>query len=251
MMNYWRYGNGPTVVLQHGFLGGSRCWIPQILELGKMFDIIAPDLPGFARSAYEPIPDSIESYTTSVLNLLNFLGVNQFSFIGHSLGGMIAQQIAVMHADRLNKVVLYGTAPEGNMPTRFETFEATAARFENVGSMAGEKVIESWFVEGRESPFFDLCLQDGKEVNISAAVSIMRSLSRWSLRNHLEKITSPCLIICGDQDKATTPTIAYELWHNIPNAQLCIVPQCSHMVHLEMPDVFNRILVNFLTKVIQ
>ena len=246
MLNYWRHGSGPTLVLQHGFLGGSRYWTPQILEFGTNFDVIAPDLPGFAGSAQTVPPDTVAGYAAAIVDFLNELGVSRFSFLGHSFGGSIAQQLALDHGDRLEKLVLYGTAPSGDVPTRFETLEDTATRFEQDGLSAGEGVMKSWFVEGEDSPYFHLCAEAGRGATAPAAANLMRALQQWDIRPRLGSVRAPTLVVCGDRDRTTTPAHAYEMWQKIPNASLCVVPWCSHNVHLEQPEVFNRVVREFL-----
>jgi pimeloyl-ACP methyl ester carboxylesterase len=74
---------------------------------------------------------------------------------GHSLGSMIAQQFALDHRPRIERLVLYGAASTGNLPGRFETFDATIERFQRVGIADGaESIIASWFVAGRSHPAY-------------------------------------------------------------------------------------------------
>ena len=94
MLNHWRLGEGKTVVLQHGFVGGSDYWAPQMASLGGMFDLIAPDMPGFAGSSGEPAADSIEGLAEALIGLLDGLGVDRFSLIGHSMGENTAAVVA-------------------------------------------------------------------------------------------------------------------------------------------------------------
>src|SRR4029079_12751036 len=76
MLHYRRHGNGTPLIMQHGFLGGSGYWVPQFPALGKVFDIIAPDLPGFAGSAAEPAQDSIEGIVAAVSALVYTLRID-------------------------------------------------------------------------------------------------------------------------------------------------------------------------------
>src|SRR5262245_30249228 len=119
--------------MQHGFLGGGGYWVPQFPAFGKGFDIIAPDLPGFAGSGGLPPQDSIEGMAAAVVGLADALKLDRFHLIGHSMGGMVAQQIALDHPGRLHKLVLYGTASLGDLPKRFETIAATRARIRQEG----------------------------------------------------------------------------------------------------------------------
>ena len=130
MLHYRRYGKGTHLIMQHGFLGGSGYWVPQLPALGNSFDIVAPDLPGFAGSTAQPAQDSIEGMAAAVMALIDTLDINRFHLLGHSMGGMVAQQIALDHPRRLEKLVLYGTASLGDLPKRFETLQASRARIQ-------------------------------------------------------------------------------------------------------------------------
>ncbi len=246
-MKYRRYGAGRTLVLQHGFLGGSGYWVPQAAHFATKFDVIACDLPGFGGSGDEPAPDSIEGFAAALIAQLDALGVDRFSLIGHSMGGMVALQMALDHRHRIDKLILYGTAASGAVPGRFETIEDSLARLRADGlETTAARITATWFVSGSDSPFHDLCLQAGKGASMDAAVAGLRAISRWDARARLGEVSVPTLAICGDQDRSTPPDESYALWRGIGNARLCVVPDCAHNVHLEKPDLFNGIAADFL-----
>jgi 2-hydroxy-6-oxonona-2,4-dienedioate hydrolase len=247
MINYRRYGRGRTVVLQHGFLGGGAYWSQVMADFGITFDVIAPDLPGFAGSSAEPLPDSIGGYSAALIALLDSLKVERFSMVGHSMGGMIAQQTAIDYPSRIERLVLYGTAPSGHLPTRFETFEETIARFKKSGPAAAADVVATWFVEKKEHPLFPSTLDAGRGFTIDAVVNAMTIVPKWDARDRLKDIKADTLIITGDRDFATTPEHALSMWKAISGSRLCIVPGCSHGIHLEKPDVFNKVVGTFLS----
>jgi 2-hydroxy-6-oxonona-2,4-dienedioate hydrolase len=246
MLNYRRVGSGPTVVLQHGFLGGSGYWSPVMAELATVYDVVAPDLPGFAGSAAESVPDSIAGYADVLASFMDTLSIERFSIVGHSMGGIIAQQLALDHPDRIERLVLYGTAPCGDLPTRFETWAQTIDRFERLGLEASADVVASWFVGGTKHPLYEFAVDTGRGFTVPAAVNAMNIVPRWDIRDRVASITAPTLVIAGDRDRATTPGIAMSLWGQMPNSHLCIVPGCSHAIHLERTAIFNEVVGAFL-----
>jgi pimeloyl-ACP methyl ester carboxylesterase len=215
-------------------------------DFGRKFDVIAPDLPGFAGSAAEPIPDSIHGYAAALVDLLDFLKIDRFSLVGHSMGGMIAQQLAINYPARLERLVLYGTAPSGDLPTRFETFEETIARFKKSGPSAAADVVATWFVERKDHPLYAYTLDAGRGFSVDAVVNAMTIVPKWNAKDQLKQIKAETLIITGDRDYATTADHAVFLWKSIPGSHLCIVPGCSHGIHLERADVFNAVVGAFL-----
>lgn len=163
------------------------------------------------------------------------------------MGGMVAQQIALDHLPRIEKLVLYGTAASGQLPERFETFADSIQRIERDGIAAtAERIAASWFVAGRADPGFSLCLQAGKGVTHRAAIATIKAMDRWNVREHLKNINKPTLVITGDRDASTSPSEAFSLWRSIRDAQLCIAPNCAHAVHLEKPHFMNYVLDDFL-----
>jgi pimeloyl-ACP methyl ester carboxylesterase len=247
VLHYRRYGKGPTLVMQHGFLGGSGYWVPHLGAFGRTFDVLAPDLPGFAGSAGEPLQDSLEGLAGSVMRLMDALRVERFHMLGHSMGGMIAQQIALDHPDRVRKLVLYGTAPLGDLPRRFETLDASIARLESEGVGAcADVIVPTWFVEGHAAPFYRLCHEAGRGTGVEAAVKALRAVRGWDVRHRLGEIKVPTLVLCGDRDRSIALDQAFALREGIEGSQLCIAPGCAHNVHLEKPELFGQVVREFL-----
>jgi len=248
MLNHRRAGSGRrVVVLQHGFLGGSGYWTPQMAHLAPFFDVIAPDLPGFAGSAHLPPRDGVEDLADALVTLLDELGVARFSLVGHSMGGMVALQLALDHPERIDRLVLYGSGASGRLPSRFETFEDSIRRLEQDGIDATtERIAATWFMDGRKSPFYQMCVDAGRGASTRAATICLRAIPRWDASRRLGEVGMPTLIIGGDHDRSVVPRELVPLGQGIPGAQLCIAPGCAHNVHLERPELFNHVLTQFL-----
>lgn len=249
MLNHQRHGSGPPLVLQHGFLGGAGDWLPLFATFGRHFDVIAPDFPGFAGSCEIEAPDSVVGFADALLGLLDELGIERTSLLGHSMGSMVALQIALDHPDRLERVVLYGSTCTGNLPDRFEPFEESIARLERLGVDAcADFIVPTWFVDGEAAPYFEMCREAGRGLGTETAIRALRALGTWNVCERLSEVSVPTLVICGDLDQSTTPAQSYRLWEAIPHARLCIVPGCAHNVHLERPELYSRIVLDFLTE---
>ena len=82
-------------MLQHGFLGGAGDWLPLFATSGRHFDVIAPDFQGFAGSAEIEAPDSLAGFADALLGFLDELGIERTALLGHSMGSMVALQIAL------------------------------------------------------------------------------------------------------------------------------------------------------------
>lgn len=247
-MNHRRYGNGPPLMLQHGFLGGSGYWTPQLPTFGRHFSLIVPDFPGFAGSGAMEAPATVEGFAAALVGLLDELNVERTALVGHSMGGMVALQTALDYPDRIERLVLYGSACTGNLPKRFETVETSIARLEGEGvESSADRIVPTWFVEGEVAPMFAMCRDAGRGAKTESAVRALRALSQWDVGERLGELSLPVLAICGDRDRSTAPDQSYRLWAGIANSQLCVVPGCAHNVHLERPELFTAIVLEFLT----
>ncbi|MEQ8167006.1 MAG: alpha/beta hydrolase [Alphaproteobacteria bacterium] len=249
MLHYRRAGSGHPLVLLHGFVGGSDYWVMQELGLKHGFDIISVDLPGFAKSAAEPEQDSLEGYANSVLEVTGHLGIEKFSLLGFSMGGMIAQELARRHPEKVETLILYGSAAVGDLPSRFESWEASIQRLQSQGVEATtDKTVATWFVDGEGSPFHKETREACAGASLPHCIKVMRAMQGWSSEAWMKDLTMPTLVIVGDLDRSTTPDDSYKLWQGIPNAEFCILPHCAHGVHIEEPELFNRVLEKFLIR---
>ena len=247
MLNYRRFGSGPTVVLQHGYVGGGAYFGILGAHLAPDFDVIATDMAGLAGSANEPVPDSIPGIAKSLLDTLTELGVERFMLLGHSLGSMTALQAALDYPDRIEKLILYGSSATADLPNRFETFDETVARIESESiEVTAARIAATWFVDGDRHPLYEFTKTAGAGVSKDGAIRLMRAMAGWDVRDRLGEVGMPTLVICGDSDLSTDPGCSYELWHGIPGAQLCVLPGCAHNAHLEVAEVFNPLISRFL-----
>jgi pimeloyl-ACP methyl ester carboxylesterase len=249
MLHYQRLGTGKPLVFVHGFLSSGTCWLAQLGYFSRFFDVLAIDLPGFGASQTDPLQDSVDGFSTATVRFLDALGIHRFSLVGHSMGGMVAQQLALDHADRIDRLVLYGTAASGVLPQRFESFDESITRFSSLGvESAGESVIQSWLIQREASPAYALCRQAAAGLTTDAAVRALRGIAKWDVRQRLGELTCPTLIITGDRDRSTSPDEAFFLRKNIKRSELCIAPSCAHAAHLDSADLFTSVVGEFLLR---
>ena len=242
-------GSGATLVLVHGFLGSSDMWGPQIEFFKDDFRVIVPALPGFGKSSAVNPCDSIESMAKVILNLLEKKEIKNFNLLGHSMGGMIVQEIAKIAGEKILKLICYGTGPRGNIPGRFETIDESREKLKINGlDVTAHRIAKTWFIEGDKSKYFYLCDEAGKQTSLEAADKGLVAMKNWNGIENLKNIKNETLIVWGDQDKAYNFNQVETLNNNIPNSDLNIIKGCSHNVHLEKPEEFNRVVEEFLKR---
>ena len=242
-------GSGTPLVLVHGFLGSSDMWSPQIKFFKDDFRVIVPALPGFGKSSTINSCDSIECMAKAILNLLEKKEIKNFNLLGHSMGGMIVQEIAKIAGEKILKLICYGTGPRGNIPGRFETIDQSREKLRINGLKdTAYRIAKTWFIEEEKAKYFYLCEEAGKQTSIETADNGLVAMKNWSGIKNLKNIKNKTLIVWGDQDKAYNFNQIEALSNNIPDSDLKVIKDCSHNVHLEKPDEFNRIIREFLKK---
>lgn len=247
-MLYWQQqGNGPNVVLLHGFLGSGKIFEPLSAHLAQTFCVTSIDLPGFGGSFDAAVPSTVEQLSLMVADTIQTANIEQCSILGHSLGAMIALELSLQRPELLGKMVLYGGCPDGYLPGRFETTQESInkIRLQGIDSVAAE-IAAQWFRRGKKDPMYPLAKAAGSKSKEAAAIVHLKSWDHWKARERLDEVNTPTLIICGDSDRSTHPDLSIEMWKKISRSQLFIAPNAGHIVHLEYQNEFNSIVEKFL-----
>ena len=240
-------GKGFPLVLVHGFLGSSEMWEPQIEFFKKNYRVITPSLPGFGKSNKAKSKNSINEMAKMVLTCLKKKKINKFYLLGHSMGGMIVQEMTKLAGEKIIKLICYSTGPVGDIPGRFETMNESREKLKKNGlEITAHRIAKTWFVEKDKSKYFYLCDNAGKATSIEAADNALIAMKNWNGLENLKNIKNSTLIIWGNQDKAYNFDQVDILNKNIPDSDIVIFKGSSHNVHLEIPDKFNVTVKNFL-----
>ncbi len=251
-----------TLVLVHGFTGSARNWLPHKPAFNAAgWRVIALDMLGHGRSEapYEAERYSIEHCRDDILAALDQLGVPAGSAIllGYSMGGRIALYTALTGYFRglILESASPGIADEAERAARRASDEALAERIEREGVPA---FVAYW----ENLPLFasQRALPDAVQSAVRAqrlrnhARGLANSLrgmgtgSQPALHARLPSLTTPTLLIAGAQD-AKYVAIAREMAQAIPTSTLHIVPDAGHTVHLEQPQVFEQLVIQFCQEV--
>jgi len=240
-------GLGFPLVLVHGYLGSSEMWKFQKKYLSKNFRIIAPALPGFGESHNEQSLNSINSMANFIIDQVDKKKINKFNLMGHSMGGMIVQEIAKIYGDRVNKLICFATGPIGDIPGRFEPINTSIEKLKIEGIKEQVKRIpKNWFVKGDKAKNYYLCENAVKHISEETARNALIAMRDWNGLDNLKNINNKTLIIWGDKDKSYNFDQISILKNNITDSDLKIFKNCCHNVHLEKPEEFSEVVSEFL-----
>ena len=241
-------GKGFPLVLIHGYLGSSEMWFLQKKFLSKNYRIITPALPGFGESYKVKSLNSINKMAQMLLKLINEKNINKFHLLGHSMGGMIVQEMAKISGEKIKKLICFATGSIGDIPDRFESIDTSIEKLKEEGIKETVKRIPpKWFVKGQKAKNYYLCENAVKQIKEVTAYNALVAMKNWRGYENLKNIKQDTLIIWGDKDVSYNFNQVDTLKKNIPNSKLEIFKGCGHNVHLEEPQKFNETVKNFLS----
>jgi 3-oxoadipate enol-lactonase len=244
----------PMLMIQ-GLGADSRGWALQRMAFRRRFRCVTVDNRGVGGTAGAPRPFSLEQMAEDAIAVLDAEGIERAHVMGASMGGAIAQVLAVRHPDRMHSLVLACTAcrnPEWRRELLTEWAEAVDAR--GMSAMAGEGL--RWLVGPRLQRRFGVWLNLMARVvlgttpeNFVAQVEAILAVDD-SMRFELEGLQAPTLVITGTQDLLTPLGDAEELHELIPKSQLFELRGAGHALMVEAPNAFNRAVLEFLEQVV-
>lgn len=244
-----REGSGPALLLLHGFCSTAESWLPVLPSLARSFDVIAPTWPGFGGGDRFPPCASITEMVDRLIIFAGSLGLKTFNVIGHSMSGFVVQELLCRHASRVEKVVLYGSGLKADRDARFEPLATTIERLQRDGPMAtAQRVCGTWFAAGTQAAAYGSCVAQGASMRVDAGVAALRAASDCDFTGRLAVVAQDVLVLLGDRDRTFRVIDGVDLAAAMPHACLCVLPGCAHAVHLERPELFSLVVLDFLQR---
>ena len=230
---------GAPVVFVHGSGASHRVWGAQARALGEITRAVALDLPGHGRSD-PPGRDSMDAYRDVVLGLLDALGLDRAVIVGHSLGGGIAQTLALSHPDRVAGLGLVGTG------ARLRVLPQILDGVLNDPGATAEFVIDHSYAPGLDAAMRERASAEFRDCPAQVTHGDFAACNAFDLMARVSEIHAPALLICGRADQMTPIKYSEYLASKIPNARLVVVEGAGHSVMIEQPEAVNRALVEFM-----
>ncbi len=232
------YGAGAPVVLVHG-LGttATDLWKNVTAELASDFRVVAYDLRGSGSSQVAPGPYPIELLAGDLAALIDALGLDRVAIVGHSLGGGIALQYAAAHPERTRAVVGVAAVAEPPKPRK----QAMRERADAVETNGMAAVAEDVAADGIAPSFREAHPEELQElISLLASNSPegyaaqCRTLATMSAPD-LARISAPVLLVCGELDVPSPPSMNRDVAARLPDAEVVVIPDCAHIIPWEKP----------------
>jgi pimeloyl-ACP methyl ester carboxylesterase len=251
---YEETGSGPPLFLITGLSGNTLGWAMLQPALAERFRVIAFDNRGAGRSSAPPGPYTTRQMANDAAALLDHLGIDRADVIGHSMGGMIAQELALAHPARVERMILYGTfarprpaildpwlnawvhaCQRGADPR--EVALSLMPWFFTPALMAQQNRVETALAEWLADPY------PAPAHGIAAQADACRS---HDTLDRLPQIAAPTLVLVGAEDIVTPVSCAQELVAGIPGARLHVLDRGGHIADAEYPEAVTEALLAFL-----
>ena len=248
-VHYDVQGEGPWLVLAHALATDLTLWNDQMAVLTARWRVLRFDGRGHGRSSAPDMPYDFAVLAADALGLMDALGVKRAHFCGISLGGMIAQHVALAAPQRIDKLVLVSTTSGYPPEARALWAERIAAvRANGIEPLVGP-TLERWFTAPFRETNPAAMARIGALIRatpIAGYIGSGQAIAGLDTTDRLAQLRCPTLVLVGAVDAGTPPGMGRRIADQISGAHFESIAAASHLCNVEQPTVFNRLLVNFL-----
>ena len=261
-LHYEEAGEGTPILFIHEFAGDHRSWEPQVRYFSRRYRCITYAARGYAPS---DVPDSLDAYTQAqavadAVAVLDHASIERAHIVGLSMGGFCTLHLGLRHPERALSLVVAGCG-YGAQPERQEAFRSESAVIAESFREQGAAEVAKRYSLGPARVQFqnkdprgwqEFARQLGEHDSTGAELTMLgvqaRRPSLYEMTGELEQMTTPLLLITGDEDEGCLePDLM--LKRTIPSAALLVLPRTGHTCNLEDPAAFNRAVADFIATV--
>jgi 3-oxoadipate enol-lactonase len=244
-------GGGPTVLMLHGIGGGHLSFAPQVETLASAgYRAVAWDMPGYGHSA--PIePYTFKGLAESCIRLVESLRCDKVILLGHSMGGMVAQEVVARRPDLVSRLILSGTSPAFGEPGgewQREFINERTGPLDAGRSMAelAETLVPRMIGPGSLPEGVRLATHCMGLVPAATYRRALECIVTFDRRQNLANILVPTLVVAGEHDRDAPPAMMKKMADAIPHSTYFEMKAIGHLHNLEAPDDFDGLVLNFL-----
>lgn len=252
-----RLGAGPPVLLLHGIGGGRRIWrgaasgTAEALAAGGC-EVFALDLPGYGDSS-EAMPGGVPEMAAQIERWHDALALPPLAIVGHSMGGMVAQELAATAPRRVAALVLACTSPAFGPPGGGWQAGFVAERVAPLDAGLGMAGVAARLVPRMVSPqAVPGAVEQASAVMAAVPEATYRAalagIVAFDRRADLARIAVPTLCLAGEHDGTAPPAVLQRMAARIPGAEVAVLPGAGHIANVEQPAAFNATVLQFLQR---
>lgn len=239
-LNYEIHGNGPAILLSHGYSATLEMWRGQVASLSRNYQLILWDMRGHGQtdSPEDPAAYSEEATVADIAALLNVAGARHAIVGGMSLGGYMSLAFYRAYPERVRALLLVDTGPG------FKNDDARGAW--NKRALETASAFETQGLAALQSRSREMAMSTHRSAaGLARAAHGMLAQSDARVMRSLPEIKVPALIIVGGDDKPFLASADY-MAAKIPNANKIVIPDAGHASNLDQPEMFNQAVTHFL-----
>ena len=250
-------GRGPALLLIHGLGGNWQNWQANLESLARRHRVIVPDLPGFGSSPAYRGAVTMTRYADTLVELLDMLGIEQATFVGNSMGGLLSIEAALRHPDRVraamlacsggiplttlrHRAVLRPGALALNTMLRPGRIRRTALARRGIRQAIAARIVhQPHRIEAR----YLIEVLDG--IGARAFGPVLRAALTYDARQYATQLNCPTLIVWGRHDRLLPLWMGQQLHHLIQDSEFVVWDDAGHCPMIEHPTRFNELIDNF------
>lgn len=244
-------GQGDDVLFISGLADEGACWVDQVAGLKDRYRVTTFDNRGVGRSSTPDGPFRITDFAADTIALMDQLGLERAHLVGSSMGGAIAQELALAHPDRVRSLVLNGTWCRGDrfLHEVFRNWMWSAEKADSIRDFLvtvnlwcfspriwNDGTMDGWIDAAEASPYAQ---------SVDAFCRSSEALIAHDSADRIEAITAPTLVTVGELDLCLPERYSRAIAERIPGARLVVVPDVGHQPFQEVPEQYNRLLSEF------
>jgi 3-oxoadipate enol-lactonase len=247
---------GTPLLLLSGMAGSCQGWLPlQTPEFSKQLRVLSFDHRGVGESSDPGGPFSVAQLADDAVALLDALGIERVHVLGSFMGGMVAQEMALRHTARVERLVLTGTyaRPDAKRRLLLEHWAKLARDGASLDALIRERLLWTLLDATLESTelirsMIEVFAKDGMPLSADVLARQCDACLDHDTADRLGDVQQPTLVICGEQDLLTPPALNRQVADSIPGARMAAIPYAAHLVLFEAAEHYNRVVLQFIAE---
>lgn len=248
-LHYEVTGSGPWVTMIHALACDLSIWEAQVAALAPHFTVLRFDARGHGASDAPDGPYTLEQMAGDVIGLLDALHIEQTHLVGLSIGGMIAQHVALQAPRRLRSLVLCSTTSSYPPQAQAVLQERIHAVSEQGVEPQIEPTLARWFTDAYRRSHPEVMARIGALIRatpVAGYLGCCHAIALLDTAARLHQIDVATLVLVGEHDGGTPPPMARAIHEAIAGSRLEVIANASHLANIEQANTFNRYVLDFL-----